>query len=138
MQPGIYRGNKMTPYIKMPRHLILTFSWAAAFLILAMGCEKQEPSMMGDKTVQASICANQLKMFANAKTLWAQQENKTTNDTPQMQDLLPFIRCQTNCPGGGAYTLGNVGEMPKCSIPELQGAFLKKMPPAAPAAPATP
>jgi hypothetical protein len=66
-------------------------------------------------------------MFADAKKLWAEKDNKTADDTPAMEDLLPYIDCQTNCPYGGTYTIGKVGELPSCSIPEHQAAFLKKM-----------
>jgi hypothetical protein len=119
----------------MPRLIRPYFSLAAAFLVLTAGCSRQAPSMRGDKSVQANICANQLIMLADAKSLWAEQGNKTTNDTPLMKDLVPFIRCPTNCPGKGIYTLGKVGELPSCSIPEHQAVFLKKMQPAEAPAP---
>lgn len=52
---------------------------------------------------------------------WANNENKTTNDTPSWDDLRPYfpIRWSNNipiCPSGGIYTIGRVGEIPTCSI----------------------
>lgn len=98
------------------------------FLAVISGCSKNSSKPpIADPARQASICANQLKMFANAKRLWAEENHKTADDTPLMSDLLPFIDCQTNCPYGGTYTIGKVGELPTCSIPEHQAAFMKKM-----------
>jgi hypothetical protein len=116
--------------------LYLSFAcFLAVCLPLLTGCGRQD-SPLKDKSMQASVCATQLGMFANAKKLWAEQNNKTTNDTPAMEDLVPFIRCQTNCPGGGAYNLGKIGETPTCSIPEHQAAFVKQMQQQQAAAPA--
>ena len=108
---------------------------AVTFLVLMAGCSKETPSIsLSDKSVQADSCAHQLVMLADAKKNWAEKENKTTNDTPVMADLTPFMRYPSSCPGGGTYTLGVVGQPPSCSIPEHQAAFLKKLQtPAAPA-----
>jgi hypothetical protein len=98
------------------------------FLTVISGCSKNSSQeAFVDKGRQASICANQLKMLANAKKLWAQKNNKTAEDTPAPEDLARYIACDTKCPFGGTYTLGKVGEQPTCSIPEHQAAFLKKM-----------
>lgn len=111
--------------------VFLSSSTAFALLIFVSvisGCSKKPTSMAtADKSVQAAGCAMQLKQFANAKQLWAQQNNKSANDTPTMDDIAPFIRCNTNCPGGGTYTLGKVGDLPTCSIPEHEAAFQKAM-----------
>lgn len=99
------------------------------FLTHLSGCSKgpAAPSPVTDTNRQARLCASALKMFADGKKLWAEQNNKTAEDIPTMQDIVPFIACSTNCPGGGTYTLGKVSELPTCSIPEHQAAFLKKM-----------
>lgn len=102
--------------------------FVSCLAITTMSCShQQQDSQMQDKNVQALNCANQLKMFANAKQLWAEQNNKGPNDTPTMDEIAPFIRCNTNCPGGGTYNLGKVGETPTCSIPEHQAAFTKML-----------
>lgn len=100
----------------------------AVCLAVTTSCSKQErdPAML-DKNTQTMNCANQLRMFANAKKLWAEQNNKTADDTPTMDDIRPLIRGSTTCPGGGTYTLGKVADLPTCSIPEHQAAFTKMM-----------
>ena len=62
-----------------------------------------------------------LKAIDGAKTVWAKEHNKTTNDTPTESDLFGpgrYIadRSMVACPIGGTLTLGRVGEKPKCSI----------------------
>jgi hypothetical protein len=99
---------------------------AISCLLLMTGCGKQDP-LMKDKNVQAMNCANQLSMVANAKKLWAEQNNKTPNDTPTMEDITPFVRGAIACPGGGTYTIGKVADLPTCSIPEHQAEFVKKV-----------
>jgi hypothetical protein len=74
----------------------------------------------------ANGCVNTLRGLRGAKECWALEHNKTTNDIPTWDDLLPYFSSTftnhwwTNgmvvCPGGGIYTLGRVGEPPTCSI----------------------
>src|SRR5271155_1445996 len=67
-------------------------------------------------------CVNNLRVIDAAKNQWALQYDKTTNDTPTWNDLLPFVSRSgtTNgipvCPAGGTYTIGRVGVPPTCSI----------------------
>lgn len=91
-------------------------------MAMLSGCSRKADLTQG-KSYQASMCANRLRTLAGAKRLWAEQNGKTANDTPTINDLLPFIRGAGTCPAGGTYTLGKVDEMPSCSIPEHQAAF---------------
>lgn len=66
-----------------------------------------------------------LESLQMVKERWMSVENKTKNDTPSWNDLQPFMEFyffsgRTNgmvaCPEGGTYSLGRVGEPPRCSI----------------------
>jgi len=65
-------------------------------------------------------CISILKQLDAAKATWALEQNKTTNDTPLDSDLFgpsANIRDKEACPQGGTYTIGKVGEKPRCSLP---------------------
>lgn len=73
------------------------------------------------RRTSAAECARHLGAVAGAKGVWADQHQKTTNDTPTLEDLKRYILLDKDgnipgCPAGGAYTLGRVGETPRCSI----------------------
>ncbi len=63
-------------------------------------------------------CINNLRQLDGAKQTWALEERKTTNDVPTWDDLRGYMKFQLVCPQGGAYTIGRVGDRPKCSIPQ--------------------
>ena len=59
-----------------------------------------------------------LKMLEGAKATWALEHAKGTNDIPIWSDVVGetnYIRSLT-CPEGGTYTLGALGQPPRCSI----------------------
>lgn len=68
------------------------------------------------------VCRNNLKLIATAKAQWAQEHQKTTNDSPVWADLLKANGyLQGRVPkwrSGGVYTLERSGVPPRCSIPE--------------------
>jgi hypothetical protein len=73
------------------------------------------------KTVSASLCTNNLRIFEEAKAKWALDHSKMTNDVATWDDILPYLPAKlTNsipvCLDGGVYTLGRVGSPPTCSI----------------------
>ena len=64
-------------------------------------------------------CVENLKMIQVAKIRWMNDNNKTLDDTPTWDDIKPLLGGKNDlpiCPKGGTYTLGKVGEFPKCSI----------------------
>ena len=87
-------------------------------------------SMLGCERRSSKIppCHELLVLTDLAKFDWANNESKTTNDTPTWNDLRPYLPdWATNklvrwtngtpiCPDGGTYTIGRVGEPPRCSI----------------------
>jgi hypothetical protein len=59
------------------------------------------------------------RAIEGAKATWALENRKTTNDVPTDSDLFGrdrYIRKKPQCPKKGVYTLGRVGENPKCSV----------------------
>jgi hypothetical protein len=71
----------------------------------------------------AHPCVNNLVLIDGYKQQWVLENGKTTNDTPTWEDLRSWVTRGTNyqipvCPQGGTYTLGRVGEPPRCSLGE--------------------
>lgn len=71
-------------------------------------------------------CVENLKLIQDAKIRWMQINDKTYQDTPTWNDLKPLLAAYAKrpgwkdglpvCPNGGTYTLGEVVELPKCSV----------------------
>ena len=67
-----------------------------------------------------SACLANLKQMEAAKRFWALENHKTTNDIPADTDLFgknSYIRAKPQCPEGGTYRLGTVGQQTACSVP---------------------
>ena len=68
---------------------------------------------------QKNACIANLKQMDGAKATWALEQKKSTTDTPADTDLFgstAYIRDKPACPGGGTYTLDQVGNKPTCSL----------------------
>src|SRR4051812_48319361 len=68
----------------------------------------------------SNVCIQNLKAIGGAKDCWALTFKKDTNSVPTITDIQPYIvgsSVPPQCPSGGVYTLGPVGQSPKCSIP---------------------
>jgi len=58
-------------------------------------------------------CIGNLRQLDSAKSLWATEHS----GAPSMEDLIPdHVRVAPECPAGGIYTLGEVGNNTTCSI----------------------
>ena len=71
-----------------------------------------------------NACISNLRQIDGAKQAWAQEQHQGTNDVPTWADLLPIIYPGRRdppfdfvCRKGGTYTIGRVGEAPRCSFP---------------------
>jgi hypothetical protein len=87
-------------------------------------------SMLGCERRSSKIppCHELLVLADLAKHDWANDYSKSSNDTPTWEDLRPYfpdwatnrLVSWTNgrpvCPEGGIYTIGRIGELPRCSI----------------------
>src|SRR5438045_1314282 len=66
-----------------------------------------------DRVALQRACANNLEVIRGAKAVWAREMRVTTNATPTMADLAPYMdRGEPKCPAGGTYTIGPVGQNP--------------------------
>ena len=68
---------------------------------------------------QKNACIANLKQIDGAKASWALEQKKLVTDTPTDTDLFgatQYIRDKPGCPGGGDYTLNDVGTKPSCSL----------------------
>jgi hypothetical protein len=78
------------------------------------------PNFIGARTTPAqNACVNNLRWLDGAKQQWQLEHNKSTNDTPTFEDLLPYFgssRISLSCPQGGTYVFGRVGEPSRCSL----------------------
>ena len=78
------------------------------------------PNFARSRVITAkNSCINQLRQIDGAKVQWALANHKLTNDAPTWDDLRSYFiraRLPLECPDGGVYTIGRVGELPSCSI----------------------
>ena len=69
-------------------------------------------------TAQLNGCINNLRQIDAAKQQWALEKAKKDGDVPTADDLKVYLshNQMPHCPQGGEYTIGPVGEKPRCSI----------------------
>ena len=70
-----------------------------------------------------SRCRANLVSIEYVKSTWASEHHKTTNDTPSDADIYRVFSKQPTCPEGGSYSIGRVGQLPTCSLPEHSFSF---------------
>jgi len=76
------------------------------------------PALIRARNTSASnACVVHLRQIAGAEETWA-VENHRTNGVVSWNDIKPYLWHQQvpQCPDGGTYTLGRVGEPPRCSL----------------------
>jgi len=74
----------------------------------------------GCRLPNKNTCIANLKQIDCAVNAWALENDKTTNDLPTDSDIFGtnlYVKIKPTC-GPGVYTLGRVGDRPKCSILE--------------------
>jgi general secretion pathway protein G len=101
--------------------IFLTFIGIALFVLAII-----VPNFIREPvTSQQNACINNLRRIDAAKQQWA-LDNHKTNGAVSWNDILPYLtELQDDggrkvgiphCPSGGTYTLGNIGEPPRCSV----------------------
>lgn len=71
------------------------------------------------RTVQAvDICQANLRQIDGAKQHWTSEHGQEIPTWTNLVGPKAPIAQMPICPGGGTYTLGPVGQAPRCSIPE--------------------
>jgi prepilin-type N-terminal cleavage/methylation domain-containing protein len=78
------------------------------------------PNFVKARTLsQKNACIANLKQVDGAKATWALEMKKNTTDTPGDTDLFGatlYIKDKPSCPGGGTYSLLDVGSKVTCSL----------------------
>lgn len=70
----------------------------------------------------AKDCIKNLRLIEAAKKDWVLAHNGKAGDGVTEQDLIPYIKLDSECfvfpqcPSGGTYMIGKVGEPPTCSL----------------------
>jgi prepilin-type N-terminal cleavage/methylation domain-containing protein len=68
---------------------------------------------------QATACRHNLTNILSVKERWAMDLNRGANDTPTWADLVTpgvYLKSQPICPNSGTYTIGDLSQVPTCSI----------------------
>jgi hypothetical protein len=110
---------RMVRLAKSRKHLSSVAAIAA--LVITLLAAVLPYFMRNRVTPAANVCVNNLRQIEGAKQQWVLENGKTTNDTPTWTALLPYLGRGVEgqapkCSEGGIYTLGRVGEKPRCSI----------------------
>ena len=95
--------------------LVVLASCALAWISLFSGCHKRE-----DNNLPIQQCVRNLKVIDGAKMIWTLQNHKVNGDVPTDADLFgpgKELQERPQCPMGGTYRLGMVGERPTCNEP---------------------
>ncbi len=74
--------------------------------------------IMARGSAQKKACIANLRAIDTAKQIWATDNRKAATVTPTAANLGPYFGKGTmpTCPGGGTYTIRNVGTLPSCSL----------------------
>jgi len=70
------------------------------------------------RTAQRQACIMNLKAIESAKEAWAAENRKADGDPVDVEAVNAYLKNSEapQCPAGGTYTYGNVGEKPTCSL----------------------
>ena len=89
-----------------------------AFLIAAIVI----PNVVRSRVTYASnACPNNLRQIDGAKQQWQLEYKKTGEDNPSLEDLQPYMGRGSagtipQCPHGGKYVVGRIGQPPTCTV----------------------
>lgn len=72
----------------------------------------------GRRVARQNQCLNNMRIIERAKANWTEARNRQPNEIPTMTDLFAAeleFKFAPVCPSGGTYSVGCVGEKPRCS-----------------------
>lgn len=79
---------------------------------------------------QGKSCAENLQKIDGAKQQWALENNQAPTATPDWSNLVnttnvesSYLKKQPACPGGGTYTIGDIGTDPVCDYSGATAGF---------------
>ncbi len=100
------RGNGMMPMLMTSR---------SSYLLMPMiGLVSRQASRTA-RNLRKQPCLNNLRMINNAKHQWALENNRPQGDTPEWEDIMPYLKTKPECPQGGKYTIHSIEQPPTCS-----------------------
>jgi hypothetical protein len=70
-------------------------------------------------SASAAPCIANLMQLDSAKEQWSMDNKKRRGASVSMKELVgadKYLRKEPRCPAGGKYTLGKIGEQPRCSL----------------------
>jgi hypothetical protein len=78
------------------------------------------PSFVHSITSAKNHCINQLREVDGAKERWAELIRRKNGDEVDLTGVVELLRLKKlpECPEGGPYRIGKVGEVPRCAIAE--------------------
>lgn len=105
--------------MSMSKKAIIAFG---ILVLLAVGVALLTLNWRGAFLAAAQPCVNNLRQLEGAKAQWALENRKDGDPSavPAWQDVQPYLKNRLTCRDGGTYTLGRVGERPKCSLASQQ------------------
>lgn len=114
-QPTQPRNNPAVVF--KPREFVLGLIVAAVIVFTVAGTRWYVRARTASSV---SGCYAHLKQLQGAKHSWALKHSKRVGAVPNWTDIIgpkAYVAQLPICPQGGAYTLGPVGQPPRCSIP---------------------
>jgi prepilin-type N-terminal cleavage/methylation domain-containing protein len=114
MQP--YHSSPARRKSRSPRRGFTLIEIMIVTLIIGILLAVAVPEFMqAGRKSQAAACVHNLKQLHGAKERWAMGFNQTV--PPTMPDLVStYLRTVPVCPSGGTYTIGDMNDVPTCSI----------------------
>jgi hypothetical protein len=99
-------------------------NWVALCLFIGLLVAVAIPNFIRPRgTFATPACINNLRYIEAAKQEWALKNGKTNGSIVTENDIMPYLKGwsqpKTNfpeCPSGGKYTIGKIGENPTCSL----------------------
>lgn len=111
-----------TNKLKMKKTVTIPNIFIGIFILVIICLGARCLSTRKDVTARPPACEMNLRTIEFAKIEWAgNQTNGNTNHVPTWDELMPYLPAIWSnripvCPSGGAYSIGKIGEHPKCSI----------------------
>jgi hypothetical protein len=101
---------------------VKTIKWIALCLFIGLLVAVAIPNFIRPRVTYAeNACVNNLRQIEAAKQKWAVENGKTNGSVVTENEIIPYLQgwTRTNfpeCPSGGTYTIGKIGENPTCSL----------------------
>ena len=115
-RPGSIRGEAAGAWVDL---ILIVFGLAVVGIGALIYLSSLPHRCCDSPSNRRNACIANLKQIEGAKSTWALEFAKGTNDVPVAADLFgpsTYIERKPDCPERGTYILGKVGDVPKCSV----------------------